>query len=293
MNLLVVGGAGYIGKALVDSLIHAGHNVRVLDQHSPSPKHEFIKEEYICGTLLDAGILPAALDDIEAVHHLAWSFYPGDERREVEENLFGTLNLLEACKASGVRYFYFASTAAVYGPTGKKAALESDPCHPERSTIGGPFYAITKLACEHYVLSSQHDLPAVTIFRIHGVFSQDRLAQFSKMIEQANQGKEVFAIFEAGGHYAHLDDVVWAMTAVLGREQMSGKIFNLAGSRSYRDQEIADYIAHKANTGSKVTLLNDPGQRMISVSIDKLSKAIGYHPRKNDFLKAFIDLKYA
>jgi UDP-glucose 4-epimerase len=293
MNVLIVGGAGYIGKALVASLIHAGHNVRVLDQLFPSPDQEFLKDEYICGTLLDAGILPAALDDIEAVYHLAWSFYPGEERREVEENLFGTLNLLEACKISGVRYFYFASTAAVYGPTGKKAALESDPCHPERSTIGGPFYAITKLACEQYSLAAGRNHPAVTIFRIHGVFSQDRLAQFSKMIEQANQGKDVVTVFEAGGPYAHLDDVVWAMTAILGRQQTSGKIFNLAGSRIYRDQEIADYIARKANAGSKVTVLNDPGQRMISISIDKLSKAIAYRPREYDFLKASIDLHYS
>ncbi len=139
------------------------------------------------------------------VYHLAWGFYPGDERREVQENLFGTLNLLEAALAAEVRHFLFASTAVVYGPTGPARVGEGHPCHPERSTIGGPVYGITKLACEKYCLVYQWRGLPVTIFRMHGVFSEGHLGQFGQMIQQALAGEPVSAIREAGGEYAHLE----------------------------------------------------------------------------------------
>ncbi len=292
MNLLVTGGSGYVGIALVRSLIHHGHTVRVFDLLPPTPKQRQEGFEYVPGDLLNPESLASALEDMEAVYHLAWSFYPEDRRREVEENLLGTLNLLKACLSARVKHFIFASSATVYGPTGEEPVHESDPCHPERSTIGGPVYAITKLACEYYILASQHDGPAATVMRIHGVFNKDRLAQFSKMIEQATEAKDIVAVTEAGGQYAHLDDVVWAMCEILERDEAFGEIFNLAGNRNYLDKNLAEYITQKARTGSKVVLMNNPGEGMISVSIDKLARTIGYHPCESDFLREFIDSRF-
>ena len=293
MNVLVTGGAGYIGGALVGSLIEADHTVRVFDRQSPPQRQAHPGCDYVRGDLLDVEALAASLDDIEAVYHLAWGFYPEDPRREVEENLAGTLNLLDACRTSKVRQVIFASSAVAYGPTGDEPASETDPCRPERSTIGGPVYGITKLACERYCLAHQREGPAVTIMTIHGVFSKDRLGQFSEMIEQAKEGKDVLAVAEAGGQYARLDDAVRALGAALGRDKALGEVFNVAGSRVYRDKEIADYIAASAGSGSKVALVSDPGQALISVSVDKLSHAIGLRPRSADFLKRFIDARLA
>jgi UDP-glucose 4-epimerase len=292
MNILVAGGAGYLGRALVSSLVKGRHMVRTLDLQPPSPTQVFAGCEHVHGDLLDAQGIGMALRDIEAVYHLAWSFYPGDCRSEAEENLVGTLNLLDACSASGVSHFIFASTAVVYGPTGEDPACEVDPCRPERSTIGGAVYGVTKLACEHYAMACRRDGLPVTFMRIHGVFSRDRLAQFSTMIDQATQGREIVAFADAGGQYAHLDDVIWALSAVLGRGEALGETFNVAGHRLYRDREIAGYIARKGGTGSVLSLLNDPGQAMISVSVEKLSQSVGYSPRKSDFLRGLIDARF-
>jgi UDP-glucose 4-epimerase len=292
MNILVTGGAGYIGTALSRSLLRQGHTVRVLDLQQPTLAQLQASCEYNRGDLLDSEVLISALEDVEAVYHLAWCFFPEDYRREVEENLLGTLNLLDACKAARVSHFIFASSAVVYGPTGIEPACELDPCHPQRSTIGGPVYAITKLACEYYCLASQREGLAVTIMRIHGVFSQDRLVQFSSMIKQAKEKKDIVAVAQAGGPYAHLDDIVWALREVLGMPLAQGEVFNLAGSQIYRDGELAEYIAGKTRTSSKVILMNDPGQAMVSVSVEKLSTAIGYQPRKTDFLREFIDAQF-
>jgi UDP-glucose 4-epimerase len=292
MKVLVTGGSGYIGMALVRSLIHHGHTVRAFDLLPPAPKQWQEGFEYVSGDMLNPESLASALEDMEAVYHLTWSFYPDDNRREVEENLLGTLNLLEACKAVRVKHFIFASSATVYGPTGEEPVHETDPCHPERSTIGGPVYAITKLACEYTILASQHEGPAATIMRIHGVFSKDRLAQFSTMIEQATKSKDILAIAQSGGPYILLEDVVWATRGVLGKDETFGEVYNLAGNRNYLDRNLAEYIAQKARTGSKVVLMNNPGEGMISVSIDKLARTIGYQPCESDFLREFIDARF-
>lgn len=289
MKVIVTGGAGYIGKSLCDRLADLDNDVRILDRRAPSFSQSLRHYEYVQNDLSDTGKLAAALQDIEAVYHLAWAFYPGDSRREIEENLLGTLNLLECCKASNVRHFIFASTAVVYGPTGDEPAREKDLCQPHTTTIGGLTYAVTKLTCEHYSLAIRCSRMAVTVMRVHGVFSKDRLAQFSEMIDQAKQGEKIVATANAGGQYVHLDDVVVGMAGILGCENAAGEVFNLAGYRLYKDHEIAEYIASKKSRFSEVEKAYDPGQDLISVSVEKLSAAIGYQPRRTDFLRQFID----
>jgi hypothetical protein len=71
-----------------------------------------------------------------------------------------------------------------------------------------------------------------------------------------------------------------------------GQTFNVAGFRLYRDREIAEHIAGMVGAGSKVSLVKDAGQGMISVSVEKLSKCIGYCPRRGDFLREFIETQF-
>jgi UDP-glucose 4-epimerase len=244
--------------------------------------------DFIQGNVADRRLVARAVRDVEVVYHLTWGFYPGYERRELQENLLGTLNLLEAALAAGVKHFLFASTAVVYGPTGPIRVDEEHPCHPERSTIGGPVYGITKLACEQLCLVYQQRGLPVTIFRVHGVFSQGHLSQFGQMIEQALAGKPVKAIREAGGEYAHLEDVVQAFLLATGNPQTHGEVFNLAGSHTYRDPELACYIVETTGSESQIQLIEDPTQGMISVSVDKLHSLLGYRPERGEFLTGLI-----
>lgn len=295
MQILVTGGAGYIGTQLVDALCRAGHTVRVLETRSPDSRRPPV--DYIVASITEPDAVARAMQNVEAVYHLAWrflcaasqpEFQPEDERREIQENLFGTLNLLEAALAAGVRQFVFASSAVVYGPTGPTQVDEEHPCHPESSTIGGPVYGITKLTCEKYCLVyHQRGLP-VTILRIHGVFSEGKLGQFETMIEQALAGRPVQAFREAGGQYAHIDDVLKACVLVLDDPSACGEVFNLAGAHTYRDPELAHFIVDIAGAKTELALIDDPGQRMISVSVGKLCKLLGHQPTKEEFLPDLI-----
>jgi UDP-glucose 4-epimerase len=281
MKVLVTGGAGYVGSHLVDVLRQAGHAVRVLDLHPANG-------DFIRGSVADSSLVAQAVEDVEVVYHLAWGFYPGDERREIQENLFGTVNLLEAALAIGVRHFLLASSAVVYGPTGPSLVDEEYPCHPERSTIGGPVYGITKLACEKLCLVYQRRGLPVTIFRMHGVFSQGRLGQFGQMIEQALAGEPVRAIREAGGEYVHLRDVLRAFLLAMDNPKAYGEVFNLAGSHTYSDPDLARTIVEITGSESQIELVEDPTQGVISVSVDKLRRLLGYEPERGEFMTGLI-----
>jgi UDP-glucose 4-epimerase len=244
--------------------------------------------DFIQGSVADPDAVAQAVRDVEIVYHLAWAFYPGEERREIQEDLFGTLNLLEAALIAGVRHFLFASTAVVYGPTGPTPVDEEHPCHPERSTIGGPVYGIAKLACEQLCLVYQRRGLPVTIFRMHGVFSQGGLGQFGKMMKQALAGAPVRAIREAGGEYAHLEDILQGFLLAMDNPKAHGEVFNLAGSHTYRDPDLARTIVEIAGSESQIELVEDPTQGMISVSVDKLRRILGYEPESGDFLTKLI-----
>ena len=118
MRILVTGGAGYLGAHLVDALLQAGHPVRVLDVEPAARRHrQQASFQFLQGSITDHGLVDRAVHGVDAVFHLAWSFracrscpdhHAVEERREVEDNLLGTINLLQAALASGAQHFLFS-----------------------------------------------------------------------------------------------------------------------------------------------------------------------------------------
>jgi UDP-glucose 4-epimerase len=289
VKVLVTGGSGFFGSHLVDALLQAGHYVRVLDLEPAlggPPKHQGY--HFVRGSMVDPVVVGQAIQDVAVVVHLAWSFRawrsypqdrPHDERDEMQENLLGMATVLQAALAARVQHLLFAGSAVVYGPTGLLQVTEENPCFPERSALGGPVYGITKWACEKLcLLYNRRGLP-VTVFRLHGVFSQENLGQFGRMIQQAQAGESVTAVRGAGGEYAHVQDVQRAFLLAMADPRAQGEVFNL---------ELARYIVQVAQSRSRVELLDDPLQAMISVSMDKLQTCLGYRPRQGEFLTGLI-----
>ena len=153
MNILVTGGAGFIGSHVVDAYIALGHSVTVLDNLSTgkernlNPKAAFAK-----GDLRDASFVTGVLSGkrFDVVNHHAAQI---DVRRSVADpafdaavNIVGVLNLLEACLKNGVGRFIFSSTGgAIYG---EQDYFPADELHPTRPISP---YGIAKLTTEHYL----------------------------------------------------------------------------------------------------------------------------------------------
>ena len=146
-DILVVGGAGYIGSHVVKALRDAGRQPVVFDNLSTGLRENLFSEiPFIHGDLLIPEQVRAAMKGIRSVVHLAALKAAGDSMLEPERyalhNLNGTVNLLHAAGTAGVRHFVFSSSAAVYG---EPQYLPLDENHP---TEPANFYGQTKLQIE-------------------------------------------------------------------------------------------------------------------------------------------------
>jgi UDP-glucose 4-epimerase len=150
MQVLVLGGNGFIGSHVVDALLAAGHAVRVLSRRPEAFRPPLAGVTYLAGDLSDQVLLLQALDGVEAVFHLAGSTVPAtaeaDPVADVQSNLIGTLGLLQAMERAGVRRLvYLSSGGTVYGVPEVTPVPETHLLRPVGS------YGIVKVAIEHYL----------------------------------------------------------------------------------------------------------------------------------------------
>ncbi|RJR33277.1 MAG: NAD-dependent epimerase/dehydratase family protein [Deltaproteobacteria bacterium] len=151
-RILITGGAGFIGSHVADLMVAAGHEVAVVDNLSTG-RREFvpaaaqffpydIKEEKTYELILDRR--PQVI-----IHHAAQMSVQAsvkDPIYDAQENILGSLNILNAAARAGVKKFIFASTGgAIYGDEAPIPARETDPPRPECP------YGIAKLSVEHYL----------------------------------------------------------------------------------------------------------------------------------------------
>ena len=153
MNILVTGGAGFIGSHLVRHLLAKGENVTALDNLSTGLAENLPPE----AKLVEMDILDADLPKVvaagafDAIVHLAAQTMVDtsikDPLLDTRENLLGTVHVLEAARAANVKRVIFASTAAVYGD-GKEDDL---PVREAQPTEPMSFYGLSKLSVEKYL----------------------------------------------------------------------------------------------------------------------------------------------
>ena len=148
MKILVVGGAGYIGSHTVLALLEAGFAVTVYDNLSTGCKDNiFHKTSFVQGDILDYNRLKGVLKKgFTAVIHLAALKAAGESMLKPElyatNNITGTINLLNACLETGINYFIFSSSAAIFG---EPQYTPVDEKHPQKPLN---FYGFTKLNIE-------------------------------------------------------------------------------------------------------------------------------------------------
>ena len=151
MNILIIGGAGYIGSHVAREFLDRGHRVTVFDNLSSGLRENLFPEAaFVYGTILDyPQLLDACKMKIDAVVHLA-AFKAVGESMVIPEkyslnNINGTIHILNAMAETGIKYLVFSSSAAVYGSPEYLPIDEKHPLKPES------YYGFTKLEIERFM----------------------------------------------------------------------------------------------------------------------------------------------
>lgn len=252
MNVLVTGGAGYIGTELVELLAKNPEVERIVvfDNLSRSNFNLFLgkkidghtKIHFQKGELLDSRGLKNALNGIDVVYHLAarvtTPFANSDAHLYEQVNHWGTAELVYAVEESNVKRFIYASSAGVYGSS--EEALD-ESCQPNPKT----FYAISKLRGEEHVrrLANRMD---TYIFRCGNVYGYSRSMRFdaviNKFVFEANFEKRI-TIHGDGNQsraFIHINQVAQALAAAL-HANLAGGTYNLV-SRNLKVIDIVDEL---------------------------------------------------
>lgn len=244
--VLVTGGAGFIGSHLVHALLEQGYNVRCMDLHPPTFKHEHL--EWIEANFNHAEKLSKALDDCDAVFHLASATIPktsnDDPIFDINNNLSGTVQLLQRALEKGVRKVIFASSGGtVYGSPAVLPVTEASETNPLCS------YGIIKLAIEKYLLM-YHKLYRLETcsLRLANPYGENQRPDTGQGViaafcdkALAEQPIEIWGDGSVVRDYVHISDVIAAMLKTLDSD-CGGKVLNIGSGEGASLNDIISYI---------------------------------------------------
>jgi UDP-glucose 4-epimerase len=241
-KILITGGAGSVGKDYVASLLEKGCDVTVLDRDvNPLKSVDDSRLILIEGSLEDRKTLQKAIEGVDAVIHLAWSF-SADTLEIFEQDLKGHIYLLDEMASRKIQHLIYTSTAVVYGNVKYSPIDEDHPLVVEEARK--PLYGIAKAAAEKLCLmySNEGKVPA-TIFRFWWAFGEDIAGRhLREMLKTAAAGEVLEVPGDSGGSFIHMADLVQAMDIVLMNEAAYGKTFNF--STAYVTwEEVAEMVS--------------------------------------------------
>ena len=287
-NYLVTGGAGFIGSHLCHRLLADGHSVRVLDslwsgkRGNLPPGVEFLEED-----LRDQGALSRAVTDMEFIFHEAAiasvTFSVEQPLVEQEVNVVGTLRLLEAARAAGVRRVVFAASAAAYG---------NDPTMPKREDmlpVPASPYGLSKVAGEYYcrVYGEVFGLETVCL-RYFNIFGprQDPSSPYSGVISiftdrmLRGEAPTIFGDGEQSRDITYVEDVVEANLLATQAREATGQVYNIGCQRAITINDLVQHLNAAMGTDLQPEYAEaHTGDVRVSIAdITRAREALGYEP---------------
>ena len=307
-KVLVTGGAGYIGAHVAAELLKSGYSIRIYDDFS-NGLHRRVDGKFrdiVDGDMLDRVKLLAALDGIDAVIHLAAKKSVEESVKDplkyYENNVGGTLNLLGAMAAKGVKQLVYSSSAAVYSPNDKEAVFEDDPTAPLSP------YGASKLLAEQLISSvgSAEQISNISLRYFNVVGSN--LAEFGDNSKD-NLVPKVFLALKNGKRpqiygsdyptpdgtcirdYIHVQDLALAHLAALKKVESGyiSQVYNVGSGKGYSVKEMMDQISKSLgrDINPEVSQARAGDSPKLIASIDKIKEQLGWSPKAS--LEEMID----
>lgn len=309
MNVLITGGAGFIGSHLSDLLLAQGHKVTIIDDLSTGSisNIEHLKQnksfKYYIDTMLNDGLLAECVDAADWVYHLAAAvgvnLIVEDPIRTIHTNIGCTEKILLYCSKKKKRLL-IASTSEVYGKSTKEVFSEEDDLVFGSTTKSRWSYATSK-AIDEFLALAYHKTSAqpITIVRLFNTVGPRQTGQYGMVIPSMitsalkNNTIKVFGDGSQSRCFCHVSDVVGALYKLMLTDQTVGKVFNVGSQQEISILKLAESIKTKLE---KLNIINiniqkipyseayeagfeDMQRRMPDLT--KIKAAIGFTPTKN------------
>jgi nucleoside-diphosphate-sugar epimerase len=290
MNVLITGGAGYIGSTLAPRLLAVGHRVRVLDAllhggRALLPVWAHARFEFVRGDVRDRPAVERALDGIDAVVHLAAIVGDPACARQPDVaravNLDASLDLLAECRRSGVSRFVFASTCSNYG------RMKDENAYVDETSDLAPvsLYAETKVAVERRILAeSEANGFCPTLLRFATVYGVSPRMRFDLTVneftlEMVGRGRLVVFGEQFWRPYIHVVDAARAVETVLSAPAATvrGEVFNVGATReNYRKLDLVQLVRPHAPEAAVEFVKKEEDPRDYRVSFAKVKKRLDF-----------------
>jgi UDP-glucose 4-epimerase len=302
MNVLVAGGAGYIGSHAVNQLIEAGHRVVAVDNlyrghiEAVHPKAQFLKID-----LADTAALTDALrrHAVDCVMHFAALTYVGESVAEplryYDNNTAGTVSLLKAMQAAGVRRIVFSSTAAVYGEPETTPIVETQRRQPI-NPYGWSKWCVERILTDYTAANPDFAFAALRYFNVAGAAADGSLGEdhdpethLIPVLLQAVLGRREKATVFGTDYptpdgtcirdYIHVEDLCEAHIAVMNALKPGDtRCYNLGIGRGYSVKEVL--TSAERVTGRKVPHEFGPRRpgdpAVLFANPDKIRRELGW-----------------
>jgi len=297
-NILITGGAGFIGTHLFETLIKQGNYIIVIDNFnecyysgkeenfaSVSQNHEILKDyNTIKGDLLDKSIYSKISNDIDIIFHLAahagvqYSMYNAEQ--VTRNNIVGFVNLLEFARKREIKKLVFASSSTVYGnPT----YTPVDENHPKNPICP---YGLSKLCGEIYAdyYFKEYSIP-ITSLRFYSVYGPRGRPDMvvGKFFDLVLQNKEliIYGDGEQLRDFTYISDIINGLILASEKKESSGQAFNLGWSNPISINQLVNKIYDIANKPKKVKYKEKKKGDMdiTHADITKATKVLNYFPQ--------------
>jgi nucleoside-diphosphate-sugar epimerase len=289
-EILVLGGAGYIGSILVRKLLDIGKRVRVLDSliYGDGPIaaiREHPNLELQVGDCRNIQDMVGAIRGVESIIDLAAIVGDPacelDRRTTLEINFAATKMLIELAKGFGINRMIFASSCSVYGAT--------DAIVDENSSVQPiSLYGQTKVDSEEALLLAHEDNLNPVILRFATIFGLSYRPRFDLVVnlltaKACKEGKIIIFNGEQWRPFIHVQDVADGVLQVLAAplELVSGQVYNLGDTRlNLTLSQLAERI-QEIFPGTEVEHVENTDQRNYCVSFDKIRNQLGFQASRD------------
>lgn len=300
MRVLITGGAGFIGSHLAESLLDRGHRVHVIDDLSTGSIENIrhLKDQpafgYTIDSCHDSQLVAELADEADYVYHLAAAvgvqLIVDSPVRTIETNVHTTEIVLAQASKKRTPVFV-ASTSEVYGKSTDLPFREDGDIVLGATFRGRWAYACSKALDEFLALAyfKERRLPTI-VGRMFNTVGPRQTSRYGMVVPTfvrqalANQPITVFGSGEQQRCFCHVHDVVQALTAILGREDLYGEVLNIGSTEEISMLDLAERVKEATGSDSDIVMVpyheaygegfEDMGRRVPDTS--KIERMLGW-----------------